>query len=211
MKVGFIGIGNVGGTLAKRFGANGHSIYLGSRDLSNEEAQALSASIGAHAKVDSIESTIKNSDVLVLATPWSAVEKIAEANKAALKGKILIDCTNPLRPDLSGLVLSGDISGGEFLQALLPETHVVKAFNTVGFNIMTDPSLSGRKSVMYFCGNNEAARHAVRTLIHETGLEPIDSGDIKASRLLEPFALLWISSAYRFGLGREFAFSIIRR
>lgn len=211
MKIGFIGIGNVGGTLAKRFGAKGHSIYLGSRDLNNEEAKALSTSIGAHAKVDSIEATIKSSDVLVLATPWSAIEKLADANKAALKGKILIDCTNPLKPDLSGLILSGDISGGEFLQALIPETDIVKAFNTVGFNIMADPSLNGRKSVMYFCGNSEAARHTVRTLIQETGFEPIDAGDIKASRLLEPFALLWISSAYRFGLGREFAFSIVRR
>lgn len=211
MKLGFIGIGQVGGTLALKLAKAGHSLVLGARDVHHPDAQALVQEIGIKAKISSLRECIEQSDVIFLATPWKAVEGFAKEYQSLLVGKVLIDCTNPLKPDLSGLVVSGESSGGEVLQELLPQTHVVKAFNTVGFNIMKEPLLEGRKSIMYFCGNDEKARHLVRELITEVGFFPIEAGDIKSSRLLEPFALLWISSAYKFGLGREFAYSLIKR
>lgn len=211
MKIGFIGTGNVGGALAKKLGGDRHTLYLGARDLENSELKALAQSIGSHAQVESIEQTIEKSEVLILATPWGAVETVLMKYSSLLEGKILIDCTNPLKPDLSGLVFSGEESGGEFVQRILPKAKVVKAFNTVGFNIMENPTLDGRKAVMYFCGNDSDARKKVSGLIQEVGFDPVDAGDIRSSRLLEPFALLWISSAYKFGLGRDFAFSLIKR
>lgn len=208
MKIGFIGTGQVGGTLAKRFGSKGHSVFLGYRDQYNSDLEQLAQSIGANAQLMSIQNTITSSDVIILATPWKAVETIAKEYLNAFKNKILIDCTNPLKPDLSGLQISGENSGGEQLQTLLPQTKVIKAFNTVGFNIMENPEIDGRKSVMYFCGNDQEARFKTQTLIEELGFQPMDAGDIKSSRLLEPFALIWISTAYKYGLGRDFAFSI---
>ena len=124
---------------------------------------------------------------------------------------VLIDCTNPLKPDLSGLVYSGEHSGAEYIQNLLPKTKVVKAFNTVGYNIMESPSFGVLKTAMYFCGNDGEARQRVKELILDVGFEPIEAGDIKTARLLEPFALLWISTAYKFGLGRDFAFALIKK
>lgn len=211
MNIGFIGTGQVGGTLARRLGSKGHSIFLSARDSSSLEVNKLANSIGANAQVMNIQETITSSEIIILATPWGATESITKANLIRLKDKILIDCTNPLKPDLSGLALSGDSSGGEYLQILLSETKVVKAFNTVGFNIMENPEFDGRKAIMYFCGNNLEAKFKTQTLIQEIGFQPMDAGDIKSSRLLEPFALLWISTAYKYGLGREFAFSIIKK
>jgi len=208
MKIGFIGTGQVGSTLAKRLGAKGHSIFLGFRGQANSDLEQLAKSIGANAQLNSIKDTIELSEIIVLATPWNAVETIAKEYLKVLQSKVLIDCTNPLKPDLSGLQVSGENSGGEQLQALLPQTKVVKAFNTVGFNIMENPEIDGRKSVMYFCGNDQEARFKTQTIIQELGFQPMDAGDIKSSRLLEPFALLWISTAYKYGLGRDFAFSI---
>jgi 8-hydroxy-5-deazaflavin:NADPH oxidoreductase len=210
MKIGFIGIGQVGGTLAKILGSHGHSIFLGTRDQANEEALGLARSVGANAVVLSVQEAIAQSEIIFLATPWSAVEGIAKEYAKILAGKILIDCANPLKSDLTGLLFTGENSGGEYIQQILPKTKIVKAFNTVGYNIMENPVSDGRRAMMYFCGNDQDARFKTQTLIQEVGFEPIDAGDIKSSRLLESLALLWISTAYKFGFGRNFLFSIIK-
>jgi predicted dinucleotide-binding enzyme len=211
MKIGFIGIGNVGGTLAKSLGAKGHSIYLGARDPNSEDAICLNREIGVAASVQSIPETIEKSDVIVLATPWKISADLVREYETALRGKILIDCTNPLKADLSGLEVGHTQSGAELLQTVAKETKVFKAFNTTGFNIMADPVLEGKKAVMFYCGDNQSSRHIIQQIIQDVGFEPIDAGNLSAARLLEPFALLWISSAYKFGLGRDFAFTIVRR
>ncbi len=211
MKIGFLGVGQVGGTLARKLGAKGHSVFLVSREAKNQKLFDLSKEIGANAQVELISSALEKSDVIILATPWSAVDEIIKNYSARLKGKVLIDCTNPLMPDLSGLVALNEKSAGEHIQKSLPDTKVVKAFNTVGFNIMANPTLEGRKVAMYFCGNDERARFLTQQLIADVGFQPVDAGDMSASRLLEPFALLWIKTAYKFGMGRGFAFSLVKQ
>jgi predicted dinucleotide-binding enzyme len=88
---------------------------------------------------------------------------------------------------------------------------VVKAFNTVGANIMADPSFEGHKPVMFYCGDDDQAKQVVKQLISELVFEAVDAGPLKQARLLEPFAQLWISLAYAQGMGREFAFELLRR
>jgi 8-hydroxy-5-deazaflavin:NADPH oxidoreductase len=211
MKLGYIGIGNVGGTLAKKLGAKGHTICLGVRDVHKNENNELQTTIGGHATVVGVRDCILKSDIIFLATPWSAVESVIKEHAKVLENKILIDCTNPLKADLSGLTISGEASGAEFIQNLLPKTKVVKAFNTVGFNIMESPTMKDHRAVMYFCGNDSNARQLAKELILDVGFDPIEAGDLKTSRLLEPFALLWISTAYKFGMGRNFAFALIKQ
>jgi predicted dinucleotide-binding enzyme len=209
MKLGFIGIGNVGGALAQKLGAKGHAIFLGARDPGSEEARTLAAKIGSLASVHSVQEAVDCAEVIFLATPWSATREILKGLKG-LEGKVLIDCTNPLLPNLAGLEVGLNDSGGERVQAWAPKARVVKAFNTVGFNIMENPELEGRKAVMYFCGDDADARFQVKRLIEDVGFAPIDAGGLASARLLEPFALLWISTAYKFGFGRDFAFSMVR-
>ena len=76
---------------------------------------------------------------------------------------------------------------------------------------MADPVIDGRKAVMFFCGDDDRDRGTVKDLIEAIGFEAVDAGDLKTSRLLEPYALLWIQSAFMHGLGREFAFMLMRR
>lgn len=88
---------------------------------------------------------------------------------------------------------------------------VVKAFNTVGFNIMADPRFEGGRTAMFYCGDDAKAKSTVAGLINELGFEALDAGPLTQARLLEPFALLWISLALQYGYGREIAFQLLRR
>lgn len=212
MKIGIIGAGNVGSALAKKWIGLGYFVQVGVRDFADsKKVESLKKELVSSVQIKSISQMINESDVVVLATPWGAVESLVQNHQKDLVGKILIDCTNPLNADLSGLILSADQSGGELLQKMLLQTRVVKAFNTVGFNIMEDPIIEDRRAMMYFCGNDLEAKKMVKVLIESIGFEPFDAGNITSCRMLEPLALLWINSAYKFGLGRDFAFSVIRK
>ena len=208
MRIGIIGAGNVGTALGGGWSKGAHEVRYGVRNPGDAKYANLTADGGGSA--GPVAEVAEWADVVVLATPWNATESaITEAGR--LSGKIVVDCTNPLLPDLSGLTHHGDDSGGEQVARWASGAKVVKAFNTVGFNVMVDPVLDGRRAVMYVCGDDEAARSTVSTLATELGFEAVEAGGIESSRLLESFALLWISGAYRFGIGRDYAFSIIRR
>ena len=207
MHIGFLGAGSVASTLGGRLLALGHDVAYGVRRPSDDKYASL---LESGARVESLARACETSEVVFLATPWDAAEQ-ALAACGDLSGKVLVDCTNPLEPGLSGLTHGRDDSGGERVAAWAPGANVVKAFNTVGANIMAEPELEDRKAVMYACGDDEPSRRLVVGLSHDLGFETIDAGPLASARLLEPFALLWISSAYRFGLGRDFAFSLVRR
>jgi len=211
MKIAVIGAGNVGSTLAKKWAAQGHKILLGVRAPAESKSQDLLKSIGAGASAHTITEAAAAAEVIVLATPWDVSEAIARQISEEVKGKVLIDCTNPLKKDLSGLEVGHSSSGGELIQKSCPQAFVYKAFNTTGFNIMADPHLESRKTAMFFCGDDQTRREVVAGLVREVGFESIDAGPLASARLLEPFAMLWIQSAYRFGLGRDFSFGILRR
>jgi 8-hydroxy-5-deazaflavin:NADPH oxidoreductase len=204
MRITVIGAGNVGKTLGGRFKDCGHEIVYAVRDPVRHRELA------AAAQVKEVAAAVEASETILLATPWSgAADAIRSAGNLA--GKVLIDATNPVAADRSGLALGFTDSAAEQLQRLAPEAHVVKAFNTVGFNIMADPRLEGRRAAMYVAGDSAEARKRVAALAAEIGFEVIDAGGLASARLLEPFAMLWIASALKFGVGRDFAFSVVRR
>ena len=210
MKIGIIGSGNVGGTLGKRWAKNGHTVTFSSRNPDSDEMRKLIADSGASAKSASVKEAVEQSDIILLATPWPAT-KDAVANAGSLSGRILIDATNPLLPDLSGLEIGNTTSGAELVAQWAPGAKVVKAFNTVGYNIMADPNLNGQAALLYYCGDQTESKEVVNNLAKELGFDPQDAGPLKQARLLEPFALLWISLAFTEGHGREFAFRTINR
>jgi len=87
---------------------------------------------------------------------------------------------------------------------------VVKIFNTTGFANMADPSYGGEPIEMFYCGDDAEAKHAAAGLARDIGFNPIDAGPL-ANALLEPYALLWIWLALKGGVGREFAFKLVKR
>ena len=210
MNIAIIGAGNVGGTLGRIWAQRGHAVTFGVRDPSGEKIRLLLDVLPVPAKADSIAAATAHSEVVVLSTPWSATEAAIVAC-GDLTGKIVIDCTNPLAPDLSGLTIGHDFSGGEQVAEWAKGAFVYKAFNQTGFNIMADPVLDHHKTVMFVCGDDEERKPIVLELVKEIGFEAIEVGKLSTARLLEPLALLWIQLAYAYGQGRNFGFAIVRR
>jgi 8-hydroxy-5-deazaflavin:NADPH oxidoreductase len=126
-----------------------------------------------------------------------------------LSGKIMIDCTNPLTPDIAGLEVGHRTSGGEQVATWARGARVCKAMNQIGAAMMDGPQLPGRP-VMFVCGDDDEAKSVTAGLVSELGFEALDVGDLSLARLLEPYGLLWIHLALRRGLGTNFGFGLLR-
>jgi predicted dinucleotide-binding enzyme len=210
MKIGIIGSGNVGGALGGRWAKLGHEVIFGTRNPQGSEVQQLAAKASGKTSVAALADAAREGDVVLLSTPWPATQQIM-AGLGNLSGKVLIDATNPLLPDLSGLTHGTTTSGGEQVASWARGARVVKAFNTVGANIMANPTFDGHKPLLFYCGDDAEAKQVVKKLIDELVFESVDAGPLTQARLLEPFALLWISMALVQGLGQDFAFELLRR
>lgn len=212
MKIAIIGAGNVGGALGTNWAQKGHDIVFGVRDPKSEKTQALLRTIGAKARAGTVAEAAASADVIVLSTPWPATEAAIRA-MGSLKGKIVLDATNPLTrgPDGIGLEIGHAISGGEKVQGWAVGASVFKTLNTTGFGNMANPVIKGVKSVMFVAGDDAAAKPKVITLVGDLGFEVIDAGPLRNARLLEAHAMLWIDLALVRGQGRDFAFGILRR
>lgn len=206
MKIAVIGAGNVGGTLARRWSALGHDVALGAQDPASEKARATAQRLGL--TVHSSPDAVRDAGLVLLATPGDVVIEAAQGC-GDLTGKIIMDATNPLKPRLAGLNHPEGVSGAQRLARAIPGARVVKAFNTIGYDIMAAPLQEGRRSVLFLSGDDQDAVDQVSALAAETGFEPICLGDLSTSRMQEEHALLWIHLAHNSGFGREFAFSII--
>ncbi len=209
MKIAVIGSGNVGGTLGKRWAILGHDVIFGTRDPSAEKIQALLAEAGANAKAAIQPEAAQEAEVIVLATPWSATQEIL-GTLGNLKGKVLIDCTNPIGPGFQ-LTVGHTSSGGEQVAHWAKGAKVVKAFNSTGAENMADPIYDGEETAMIICGDDEAAKATTTQLAQALGFEVTDAGGLTMARYLEPFAMVWINLAIVRGMGRDIAFKIVKR
>jgi 8-hydroxy-5-deazaflavin:NADPH oxidoreductase len=210
MKISIIGAGNVGGTLGSGWAERGHEISFGVPDPAKTASKKADG--GVKGKILQVADAAKAGEVVVLAVPWKSVP---DALRAAgnLKGKIVLDATNPLQPDLTGLDTKPGSSGGEQVAALVPGVPVIKIFNTTGFPNMANPDYNGERATMFYCGDDQSAKEVAARLASELGFEPVDAGPLSAARLLEPLALLWIRLAnpQGQGLGYNIAFKLMRR
>jgi 8-hydroxy-5-deazaflavin:NADPH oxidoreductase len=205
MQIVIIGAGNVGQALGAGWRKSGHDVSYALRAATGKNADTVAAQ---GFRVVSLKETA-DADVIVLAVPWPAV---AEALRAAgsLAGKIVIDATNPLTPELE-LALGFNDSAGETVARSAPAARVVKAFNTTGAGNMATAHAFVAKPMMPLAGDDAEAKATVAKLAEELGFEAVDAGPLKAARLIEPLAMFWIKLAYAQNFGRNFAFSLIRR
>ena len=195
MRIGIIGKGRVGSALETGWTVAGHDVRAGGRTTTPPAHE-----IAAWA------------DVIVLAVPYAAIPKVVTAIGPAA-GKPVIDCTNPITRGSEGLGLAvgHTTSGAEELQSLLPDAHVVKSLNQVGAGVIADTSGFARPPVQFLAGNDATAKAKVTSLLTDIGFEPLDAGPLVMSRLLEPFALVWINQAIAQGKGRDWAFGAMPR
>ncbi len=209
MKIAIIGTGSVGRALGKGWAKQGYRILYGSRSPGQESVQRLVHETGQDASAATIPEAASAGEVVTLAIPWGSAEEIARS-VPEWGGKILVDCTNPLKPGLQ-LALGTTTSGAEQISAWAQDARVVKAFNTTGWENMLDPLYGPQAATMFLCGNDSSAKATVTGLAEALGFEAIDAGPLQMARALEPLAVLWIQLASNQGLGRDIAFKILRR
>ncbi|HVN12965.1 MAG TPA: NAD(P)-binding domain-containing protein [Kineosporiaceae bacterium] len=200
MKIGILGSGVVGQTLARGYDQHGHDVRIGTR---KDDAEGLP--IGSPAEVAA------EAELVVLAVLGSAAVELVSSLEHHLAGKVLIDATNPL--DFSSgsprLFVGLDDSLGEQVQRAVPRTRVVKAYNTVGHMVMVDPHLPGGPPTMFIGGDDDGAKSTVTWLLTNTGWEVVDLGGIETSRYLEPMCMTWVLCGVRSGTWHH-AFKLLR-
>jgi 8-hydroxy-5-deazaflavin:NADPH oxidoreductase len=200
MKIAILGAGNVGQALGSGWAKSGHNVVFGVRSPS--KAGVPNATY--------VRDAAQAADVVLLAVPWEAVPD-ALRSAGDLTGKLILDATNPLLPDLSGLAVEPGTSGGEKVAALAGGIPVVKIFNTTGAPNMANPDYKGQRATMFYCGDDANAKSIAAGLATDVGFDPVDAGPLQQARLLEPLALLWISLALKQGLGVNIALNLVRR
>jgi predicted dinucleotide-binding enzyme len=210
MQIGILGAGSVGGTLGRGWADKGHNVFFGVPRPQDPKTQALTREIGSKARAGTVAEAAAFAGVIVLATPWQATEAaIKEAGD--LTGKVVIDCTNPLTADFTKLTIGHTTSGLEQVAKWAKGAKVFKAFNQTGFNNMANPFLEDRRAVMFVCGDDQVHKPAVLQLVKDIGFEAVDAGDSDIARLLEPLGMLWIHLGLARGMGRDWAFGVLRR
>lgn len=136
-------------------------------------------------------------DIIILATPYEAEEPVAERIREVATGKIVISISNPLNGSYNDLVTAPDTSAAEELQKRLPNSIVVKAFNTTFAHDFNSPIIGGKTADAFIAGNNVDAINTVSEIVRAVGFNPVVAGDLSASRTLERMQLMLIQLSTR--------------
>jgi predicted dinucleotide-binding enzyme len=201
MRIAILGSGLVGQSLARGLTRHGHEVRIGTRKDAVEDLP-----VGSPTEV------VEGADLVFLSVQGTAAVDVAVGVREQLRGKVLVDTTNPL--DFSsgtpGLFVGHTDSLGEQVQRAVPDAYVVKAYNTVGNTLFVDPDLPGGPPTMLIGGNSDDAKATVTGLLEETGWDVVDLGGIEASRWLEPICIAWVLYGSRTGTW-DHAFRLLRR
>lgn len=206
MHIAIIGAGNVGKALAKAFTERGETVVFGVKEPI--KYQSVAEEIGVPAVT--VTQAVEQAQVVVMAVPYAASESIARSIPD-WQGKILVDATNPLAPNLTGLSVGTQDSGSERIARHANNARVVKAFNTTGAENMMNSHYPSGQVFMPVCGDDASARQQVMALATLLGFDAVDMGSLQSARYLEPLAMTWIHLAILQGFGRNFAFGLLRR
>jgi predicted dinucleotide-binding enzyme len=199
-RIAIIGAGNVGSALAGRFAAAGYPVEVGVRSdkADIEQPTGTPAEVAGRAAV------------IFLAVPGTAaVAAVRDLGEVA--GKVIVDCTNPLRWD-DGPVWAPPAEGSNAaaIAAAAPGALVVKGFNTFGAELHANPALAAGPVDVQLAGDAEA-RAEVAAIARAAGFEPIDAGPLRNAAVLENLAMLWIHLAMVGGHGRQVGFKLLGR
>lgn len=201
MKIGILGSGIVGQTLALGFIKYGHQVMIGTG--SPDKLKEWLSKAGSNASLGSFNQTAAFAEVIVLAVKGTAAQKVLEiAGERNLADKTIIDATNPLAelPPVNGVLqffTKQNDSLMEQLQKEYADANFVKAFSCVGNAFMVNPDFGGIKPTMFIAGNSESAKSIVREILDNFGWEVEDLGAAEAARAIEPLCILWCIPGFR--------------
>jgi hypothetical protein len=177
MKIGIIGAGHIGGTLAALFTKAGHQVAL-SNSRGPESLNPIVTSLGKNVRAMTVHDTSVFGEVVILAVPWRKPEALPPPHLVA--GKIVVDAMNPYSSDFSIADLSPSTSSEETAKRL-PGTRLVKAFNTIHFKHLAERGTSKKEEriTIFVAGDDEEAKSVVKRLIEEIGFVPFDTGSLR--------------------------------
>ena len=185
MTIAILGKGNMGKGLGQRL-AGKAEIVFGSRSGGTSYADA-----------------VKGADIVVLALPFAAA--LEEAARLDLSGKVVVDMSNPVAADFSGLTIGHTTSAAEEIAKVATGARVVKAFNTIFAGLFDTPASATASVPVFIAGNDDAAVAAVADLATKAGFAVEKVGDLTGARLVEPVGMLNIRLGYGLGRGTAIA------
>jgi 8-hydroxy-5-deazaflavin:NADPH oxidoreductase len=176
VKIGILGSGNIGGTLAVAFAKAGHTVFVSSRHPNN--LQKLVAEIDRGAQAGTLEEAAKFGDVIVLAIPWRNKQDLPPAD--LFSGKVVIDAMNPYSSFGQVMDLK-DSTSSEEVAKLMPGARLVKAFNTMGANDLRSGAFKSgtERWTIFVAGDDAKAKGTASRLIEDIGFVPVDTGSLK--------------------------------
>jgi predicted dinucleotide-binding enzyme len=202
MKIGILGSGLMGGKLGILFARAGHDVVF-SYARSDQKLKRLAQEAERNARAGTPAEAIAHADAVLLAVHWSRLEDVLK-QAGDLSGKVVVNCSLPMNPDDTGLVIGHTSSGAEELAKRVRRAKVVSAFGTVPSEVffgVFEARRRAKRPSMAYCGDDEGAKRIAATLIGEVGFEPVDAGPLRTARYMEPFALLMGRLAYE-GAGK---------
>jgi 8-hydroxy-5-deazaflavin:NADPH oxidoreductase len=208
MRIGVIGTGTMGRTLGGLFARHGHDVVIGSRE--GERGASVSRELGSGVRGGTIRDAAEHGEAVLLAVHFSAAEEALLA-AGPLDGKVLLDCVNPLSPDFLALTVGHTTSAAEQIAAWAPKARVVKVFNHIFGQTLSEPVYGAVRATAFYCGDDPGAKEVAAGLTRELGFDPVDAGTLEVARYLEPLAELVIQLAYKQGLGPGFGLALLRR
>ena len=208
MNIVIVGSGNMGTALASRLVKGGHQVSIVSKDSTH--ASALATKVGAQSAAAG--SAARDADIVIVATPYAEAVP-ALRTLGDLRGKTVVDITNPLTADYTGLTIGHTTSAAEEIAKAVPGAEVVKAFNTVFAQVLQEGPEFGHGNTVpvFYAGDSARAKQAVNSLVKSIGFAPVDAGPLRNARYLEPLAGLSIYFGYGAGKGTGIAPTWIAR
>ena len=198
-RFGVLGSGDVGQALAKGLLAQGYQVRIGTRTPGKLAKFSKRSGIAE----GSFGDVAAWAEAVVLAVLGkAALDAVELAGPDNLKGKLVVDTTNPISDEAPEQGVLRYFTGPnesllERLQAAYPQIRFVKAFNSVGSDLMVHPMLAGGPPTMFYCGNDAGAKAVVAHLLEQFGWEAADMGEARAARAIEPLAQLWCIPGFR--------------
>jgi len=199
MKIGILGSGNIGGTLGTLWVEKGHQVMFSSRHPQSEKMRALLHTAGENAQTGSVLEAIDFGEVILLAVPGSEIEQVL-GEAGDFQQKILINSAN---------LLDGRSAGVEVLR-LAKNARVVRAFNTVAWEVIANPQYGPTNATLFINGDDPEAKAVVARLGQEIGFDSVDAGDSATIPNVEKaLGMLWRIFVPQ--LGREYTLRVLRR
>ncbi len=203
--LGIIGAGQMGGTLATLWSKAGYPVILSSRHP--DELQNQVSALGPHASAASPQQAAEKASIIVLAVPYGALPALAKSVDSEVKGKVILDVTNPY-PGRDGSIAQDALKQGvgRYSAGLFPGARLVRGFNSVAaYTLNSEAHRSGEPLAIPLAGDDQQALKAVSALVKDAGFDPVVVGGLDKARLFQPGSQWFLSSLTREQISRQLA------